>query len=429
MFAGRYRFVVASLLFGAGMINYMDRAALSVTAPLVRKDLGLSAAQLGLIFSSFFFGYALFCFIGGHLADRFGPRRVYAWAMALWSVCCGLTALVSGFFTLLFARVAFGVGEGPMCSTTNKAICNWFPRHETATMIGVTFAGQPLGSALAGPVVGLIAASYGWRIAFVVIAVIGLGWALAWRTLVTDQPAQHPKVHAPELRIIQESRAAHVPSEAAHASSLGAYLIRPSVLALAAGLFCGNYVLYFFLSWLPSYLVDAFHLSLRTMSVVSVIPWIGGMIGYTAGGILSDALLKRSGNGLWARKTVAIAALGCAAACIFLTILAASAAQAVALLAFATLFIVAVPQALWAMSQELVDAEHVGGVSGFTHALSNISGIIAPSVTGFALQWTGSYASSFVVAGAVALTGMVVLSLGIRTRAVPAAAMAGGSAA
>src|ERR1700759_372118 len=153
----RYRYVVAGLLFAAGMINYMDRSALAVAEPLIRRELHLSPSALGIIFSSFFFGYTLFTFVGGTLADRYGPRRVFAWAMAGWSVICAATGATSGFASLLACRAAFGVGEAPMSSTTNKAISDWFPRTETGTIIGFTFAGQPLGSALAGPVVGLVA--------------------------------------------------------------------------------------------------------------------------------------------------------------------------------------------------------------------------------------------------------------------------------
>ena len=97
MFAKRYRFLIAFLLFIAGIINYMDRAALGVAAPFVKEDLNLSPSELGVIFSTFFFGYALFAFVGGQLADRYGPRSVYSWAAAAWSVLCMLTGAVTGF--------------------------------------------------------------------------------------------------------------------------------------------------------------------------------------------------------------------------------------------------------------------------------------------------------------------------------------------
>src|SRR5471032_3086235 len=111
---GKYRYVVATLLFLAGAINYMDRAALGVVAPILKNELHISPSRMGFIFSSFFVGYSLFAFVGGRLADRYGPHRVFSWAMGGWSLVCGLTATAGGFVSLLFLRTLFGFGEGPM---------------------------------------------------------------------------------------------------------------------------------------------------------------------------------------------------------------------------------------------------------------------------------------------------------------------------
>jgi MFS family permease len=155
--AGRYRWVVAALLFVAGMLNYLDRAALSVAAPFIKSDLKLGAADMGVLFSSFFIGYCVFCFVGGYASDRIGPKRVFGLAAGLWSIFCGATAFVTGFGQLIFFRILFGIGEGPMGSTTNKTINNWFPRREAGRVVGLTNAGQPLGGAIAAPIVGLVA--------------------------------------------------------------------------------------------------------------------------------------------------------------------------------------------------------------------------------------------------------------------------------
>ena len=149
------------MLFGGGMINYMDRSALSIAAPLIMRDLRLDTVQLGFIFSSFFAGYALFNFLGGYASDVFGPKRVFTVAMTLWSVFCGLTAAAVGFTSLFVVRVLFGFGEGPFSAAANKMVSNWFPRREIASAIGVANAGTPLGGALAGPIAGWIAFTYG----------------------------------------------------------------------------------------------------------------------------------------------------------------------------------------------------------------------------------------------------------------------------
>ncbi len=380
MKTGKYRYVVALLLFIAGAINYMDRAALGVVAPILNKELSLSPSQLGIVFSSFFFGYSIFAFVGGQLADKYGPRRVFSWAMGTWSILCGLTAAVTGFGTLLIARALFGFGEGPMNSTTNRTITNWFPRHETATMVGFTFSGQTIGSAIAGPVVGLIAIAYGWRTSFVIIAALGLVWIVAWRMFVTDRPAQSARVGEAEREMVEESRGAAHPAEGGDENTpLRSYLFRPSTLALGVGLFAVNYTLFVFISWMPSYFTNALHLDMKHMSILSAVPWACGGIGYFGGGLLADACFKR-------------------------------------------LFLTASSQACWATMHELVPGRHLGGVSGFVHLMSNISGIVGPTMMGFAVQYFGGYSSGFMLGAAVDLVGVLAMLLVIGRRAAGEAA-------
>ncbi|MDW3687746.1 MFS transporter [Cupriavidus sp. CV2] len=415
--SGRYRYVVAGLLFAAGMINYMDRAALGVVAPIISKELNISPSQLGIIFSSFFFGYSIFAFVGGQLADRYGPRRVFSWAMGGWSLLCGLTAGVTGFTTLLMARALFGFGEGPMNSTTNRAITNWFPRNETGRMIGFSFSGQTLGSAIAGPIVGLVAIAFGWRISFVVIALIGFIWIGFWRYFVTDTPAQNRRVAADEVKLIEQSRsAAHPAEEGEHGTTLREYLFKPSILALGTGLFAVNYTLFIFVSWLPSYFTNALHLDLKQMSILSTIPWACGAIGYFGGGILSDFIYKRMKNPLNARKLSAVLPLALSALAMLVVSFATKTATAVALVAAAVLFLTASSQACWALMHELVPGKHLGGVSGFVHLLGNISGIVGPTVTGFAVQYFGGYSSAFALGATIDLVGVLAMVFVINSR-------------
>lgn len=133
--------LIVFLLFIVYMLNYMDRSALSITAPLIEKELGFNAAEMGMIFSAFFIGYALFNFIGGWASDKVGPKTVFLIAALLWSVFCGLTGLVTGLWTMLIVRVLFGMAEGPVSAAGNKIINNWISRKESATAIGIFSAG------------------------------------------------------------------------------------------------------------------------------------------------------------------------------------------------------------------------------------------------------------------------------------------------
>jgi MFS transporter, ACS family, hexuronate transporter len=319
---------------------------------------------------------------------------------------------VAGFGTLLVARALFGFGEGPMNSTTNRTITNWFPRHETATMVGFTFSGQTVGSAIAGPVVGLIAIAYGWRTSFVIIAALGLVWIVAWRIFVTDKPAENARVGEAERFLVEASRSAAHPAEGGDETTpLRSYLFRPSTLALGVGLFAVNYTLFVFISWMPSYFTNALHLDMTQMSILSAVPWACGGLGYFGGGLLADAYFKRMNNKLLARKVSATVPLALSGLAMLGVSMVHSVTPAVVLVAFAVMFLTASSQACWATMHELVPGRHLGGVSGFVHLMSNISGIVGPAMMGIAVQYFGGYSSGFVLGAAVDLLGVLAMLL------------------
>ncbi|MEA9391370.1 MFS transporter [Acerihabitans sp. TG2] len=425
MLKHKYRFVVALLLFSAGMLNYLDRAALSVMAPLIKKDLHIGDAQMGILFSLFFVGYCLFCFIGGWGADKYGPRKVYAWAAGFWSFFCGATALATGFGYLLIVRVLFGIGEGPMGTTTNKSISNWFPKREVGRAVGFTNAGQPLGAAIAAPIVGLVGLNFGWRISFVVIACLGFVWLSLWLIFFRDRPEIHPRVSPEEVALITADRPAKVEAVPAMAGQSAKqkhgmffYVMSMPVLGVAAAFFCFNYIQYFFLSWLPSYLTDFQHLDIKSMSIIGILPWLGATLGFIVGGLICDGLFKKTGNFLLSRKLVIICGLAIAALCIMLTAYASSLGMAVALITIASIFAYMTPQACWSLLQDIVPAARIGSAGGFVHLLANLAGILSPGITGFLIQYGGGYQSAFILSSILALVGIVVMLLFVRQRRV-----------
>jgi len=404
------------LLFLVYGINYLDRVALSIVAPIVQTDLGIDAAQMGLVFSTFFIGYALFNFIGGLASDRLGPKLVYVLSVGLWSVFCGMTALTVGFVSLLIVRLLFGMAEGPLCSAANKMVNNWLPRDGAATAMGLLSAGSPLGGAIAGPIVGLLAAQFGWRPAFWIVCAIGLAWVVVWMMSTSDRPAT-PAGEAPGARAATRAASpAHAPAAAAAtpAHTLSHYVRQPRIIATAAAFFSYNYVLFFFLSWFPSYLVRAHHLNIKEMSVATVVPWLVGTVGLACGGAISDALYRLTGNLLLSRRIVLVTCLLGAGACVAVAGAVQSTQGAVALMSVSLFFLYVTGAIYWAIVQDVVHPARVGGVSGFLHCMGSLSGVIGPAVTGFIVERSGSFASAFVLAGAIALAGAVLAGVFVR---------------
>jgi MFS family permease len=408
----KIRWRIVLLLFIAGFINYLDRSALSVAAPAVMQELHLSPANLGLVFSVFFIGYAVFNTIGGWAADRWGGKRVFSGAILMWSVLCGTTGLATGFGSLLVIRTFFGMAEGPLATTINKIVNNWFPHKESATAFGFANCGLPLGGAVAGPVVGLLTAAYGWRIAFAGVACLGLIWLVFWQFMTTDRPHQHAHVSEEERRLIGSDRA--VSEDPADLKPLGAYLRQPAILAAMISYFGYSYILFFFLTWFPSFLMMDRHLSLKSMSLATVLPWLLGFIGYGLSGLLSDLIFRRTGNALRARKWVLIVCLGAAGICVALAGTVTTTLSALLLMAVAVFALYLSGSTYWALIQDTIPGAKLGSVGGCVHSIANCAGIIGPAVTGFLVQRSHTFFSAFVLAGGIALASVLAVAILLR---------------
>ncbi|WP_337020682.1 MFS transporter [Mammaliicoccus sciuri] len=396
---GRNGKIILIFLFLAGVINYLDRSALSVAAPFIQEDLKLTPGQMGIIFSSFSIGYAIFNFVGGVASDKFGAKITLFVAMIVWSLFSGAIVLVVGFVSLFIVRILFGMGEGPLSATINKMVNNWYPPSKRATAVGLANSGTPLGGAISGPIVGYIALHLGWRVSFVAIMVIGLIWAISWWFFAKEKPD-----YIEETKIDEKSDIAPVTT-----FKLGYYLKNPTVLFTAFAFFAYNYILFFFLTWFPSYLVDARNLSIENMSLITVIPWVLGFLGLAMSGIVSDFVYKHTVQKgvLFSRKVVLVVCLFLSAVCIGISGIVTTTAGAVTLVALSVLFLYLTGAIYWAIVQDVVDSNNVGSVGGFMHLLANTAGIIGPTITGYIIQTTGTYTAAFLLAGGLAVIASI----------------------
>lgn len=382
--------LIVFLLFIVYMLNYMDRSALSITAPLIEKELGFNAAEMGMIFSAFFIGYALFNFIGGWASDKVGPKTVFLIAALLWSVFCGLTGLVTGLWTMLIVRVLFGMAEGPVSAAGNKIINNWISRKESATAIGIFSSGSPLGGAVSGPIVGLLALSLGWRPAFGIIFLFGIDFENHEDVILSDDGRATP--------------------------SLGYYMKQPMVWATTLAFFSYNYILFFFLTWFPSYLNHSLHLDIKEISIATVIPWVIGAIGMVLGGVCSDVIYRITGNALLSRRLILGVCLAGAAVCVAVSGTVSTIGSAITLMSVSLFLLYLTGPIYWAVIQDVVHKDKVGSVGGAMHGLANISGIIGPLVTGFIVQFSGKYDYAFYLAGAIAIVSSLLVFVFVKSK-------------
>lgn len=404
------RYFILVLLFIASMINYIDRAALSILAPYITADLNVNKAELGLIFSSFAIGYAVFCFIGGWLADKYGPRRIFAGAMGLWSLFAGLTCMAFNFVSLFIIRVIFGAAEGPMGSVTNKTIVKWFPAKERARAVGVSFSGNPMGGAVSAPIVAAAALAFGWRMTFIGMMLIGFVWVVIWLAAARNRTGDQSDTQQQASPV--DSEESCLPDE-----KLSYYLKQPIILFTALAFFAYSYILFFFMTWFPSYLLDARGLNMHDMSIANVLPWLLGFVGLISGGFISDYIYKITNNLLFSRKVIIVVGLIIAAVCITASALVASLYSAIGLMSVGMFAMYVTTSCYWAIVQDTVKGNNVGAVSGFIHFLANLAGVFAPMLTGFIVQGTGQYYSAFYLVGALAIISAVLLMFGGRKKA------------
>jgi ACS family hexuronate transporter-like MFS transporter len=392
----------------------MDRTAFSVAAPFFVQDFELTPSQLGMLFSSFFLGYAIFNFVGGYLSDIHGPRKIFSVFMVIWSIFCGLTGAAFNFASLFIIRICFGIGEGPISATTSKMVNNWFPSKERSSAMGFASSGTPLGAAIAGPIVGIMVLYFSWKIAFVVMALIGGIWAAYWWKVARNLPEEDSNISQEEIDEIKLGQVKSIDNANGKKLPLSYFLKQPTILLTALAFFAYNYNLFFFLTWFPSYLTMEKGLSLTTMSIVTVLPWTAGFIGLAVGGFISDYIFRKTGKLMFSRKVILVVGLGATAVFIALTGFVESATWAVILMAIAIFTLYLTGSTYWALIQDTVTGENVGGVSGFVHFLANLSGVIGPTVTGFIVQSTGAFTSAFVLAAVLALMGSLAVAFFVK---------------
>jgi MFS transporter, ACS family, D-galactonate transporter len=402
----RVRWYLMILLLLSNMINYIDRVNLSFAAPSFMHQFQIGPAQMGFVLAAFLWTYFLLQVPMGMLVDRFGVRYVFGGAAVLWGAATMLTATVTSAAGLIAWRVLLGVGESPATAAGTKVLREWLPDHERGTAGAFNIAGIPLGVFLGSPLISWLLTEFGWQSVFIVTGLIAILWGLGWLAYYR-LPSQHPGANEAERQYIRSShanRTATASDESIQQASWGQLLTNRNVLGLALGHASLLFNLYFFITWLPTYLIEQHHMTMIHTGVYGSIPWLFGLIGAIFGGRASDALVRRGWPLMRARK--AFLGLGMVLSmAALLSVFTTTTVGTVACLSVAVFGLLLTNSVVWSANAETAPAQQGGRVAGIQNCIGNAGGILAPIVAGYLVQSTGSWAAPLIVAAVVALIG------------------------
>ena len=407
-FPVRYRMVLGTFLLA--LIVLFDRIMISVAKDPVAADLGLNDKQMGWVLAIFALGYALFQAPAGAAADRFGPRKVLAAVVNLWSIFTALTGAAFNYVSLLVIRFVFGVGEAGAFPSMARALYSWIPLGERGIVNGINFSGGRIGAAIALPLVAGLIEAFGWRWSFVILGAVGVVWALFWYWWFRDEPADQRSVSAEELAYIRE----HVEprsTAAAPVLSLGNLFGNRNMWLLMVQYFGSNFTFFFTLTWLFPYLKDKYSLEFADTGFYAAAPLLAGALGNWFSGWLVDRLYRR-GNLSLSRKIPAIIGFSLAAIGVLASVVQDDVVLAVIWISVAIFGADMTLSPSWSACVD-IGRRSAGAVSGTMNMAGNLGSFFTALAFPYLVDYFGSADPFFYVAAALAVLS-IVLWLGVR---------------
>lgn len=401
---GRYRWRVCAMLLAATTINYIDRQVLGVLAPFLQDEIGWNEIQYGYIVTAFQAAYAIGLLCAGAVIDRLGVRIGYAIAIAVWSVAAMSHALAASAAAFMAARFLLGLGEAGNFPAAIKTVAEWFPRRERAFATGIFNSGSNIGAIVAPLMVPLVAATWGWQVAFLVTGVLSMAWLATW-LLWYRAPDQQPELAAAELRWIRSD-----PPEQAVRVPWSRIVRHRQAWAFVAAKFMTDPIWWFFLFWLPKFLHSQYGLTLTGLGLPLIVIFVMADIGSIAGGWMAGRFIRLGWSANKARKG---AMLVCAL-CVVPIIFAARADNlwvAVALIGLATAGHQGWSANVFTLTSDMFPRHAVGSVVGMGGFAGAVGGMMIATFIGFLLQSTGSYVPVFLMAGSAYLAALLVVHL------------------
>ncbi|MDR3590051.1 MAG: MFS transporter [Negativicutes bacterium] len=403
------RYFVLIIIFIVTTFNYVDRATLSIAAFAMRKELGFDAAAMGLAFSAFGWAYTAMQIPGGWILDKYGARKVYGVGLLCWSVFTFLQGFVGYFasaFALLFAlRFLMGIAESPAFPANSRITVMWFPNHERGLATSVYQSAQYFSLAVFTPLMTWTIYTWSWHYIFFWTGAVGIGIAFVWFHYIRE-PKNHKGVNQAELDYIQSGGGLTDIGETKTQikwSQVKALISNRMMIGVYLGQFCLATITWFFLTWFPTYLVEAKGMSILKVGLVAAIPAIAGFIGGMLGGVWSDWLLKRGNSLTFARKTPII--LGLLFSCIIVVANYVSSEILVIAAMSLAFFSKGIGNLGWCIIGDTSPKELLGVSGGIFNLCGNISSIVTPIAIGYILKSSGSFDGALIYVGLIGFIG------------------------
>jgi MFS family permease len=392
------------MLVLSGCVNYVDRATLAIANPYIREDLGISVASMGLLLSAFLWAYAFSQLPTGALVDRLGPRRLLSLGLTIWSAAQFAGGLVGSFGQFFGARVALGIGEAPQFPTGARVVRDWFNVRQRGTATGVFNCASTLGTAISAPLLTWLMLSFGWRWMFMIMGVAGLAVALAWYALYRD-PTDTDLTAAESAYLTGDEPAGG--RSRATLREWGALFSCRTTWGMILGFFGTVYLTWVYNAWLPGYLEMERHMSVARTGWAAAIPAVFGVVGALLGGWLVDVLVRLGVSPINSRKyPMSLSLLGMAG----FTVLAAMADSNVLAITYisAAMFLGYVSSSTaWAMASVAAPANSTASLGAMQNFGGYLGGALAPTVTGFIVQATGSFVAALMVGATIGVCSAV----------------------
>ena len=398
------RWRIAILLAVITTINYIDRSVFGVVAPVVRGEFGIGDADYGLITSGFLLAYGIGQLISGPLIDRLGTKRAFSLAAVFWSVATILHALGRGLWSFFTLRVVLGVAEAANFPAASKAVAQWFPANERSTAVAIFMLGAGLGAIITPPLTVWTMQTLGWQWAFIIPGSLGLIWVILWQRWY-HLPETHPTIDPIEKALILDNRSSQQ-SQGGWSSLLGYREFWGILIARVVS----DFPFYFFLFWLPQYLIDVRGFDLRAIALFAWLPWVAADLGALSGGSLSSALVTRGQTINRARKTVIWLGAVLVAMAVIPAYYTESSALALALICFGLFAIQIKGSVFFTLPTDLFPADRVATGWGVFGAVGSLGGSLLGLLAGLMIQQAG-YESVFLMIASLHLISALLLQV------------------